>query len=299
MPLWPFKKKQETERTLEIHRSFYLSVLAGHGGLPTLLQIVNPDGSNSALKGFGVPLAQGASKDLLNQQIAAGAYALTTPDKLTIIQMTVSSLSDVKEFQLPSNQRDLEATDLIGEKYERARKATHIISLFFKGYNPDVLASVEFLLGIASRIGKLTNGVVADIMAESYRLPEELRISDRLDPRVDFREIATIKAIRLGDGVWVSTRGLSKFNLPEYEMYGIPDDLVDTAFKMLVAAGQQTLLGVPLRAGESAYSVQYPMEIAEGTKQRDAWGDRETLEISDPNEQSAKIGVQSWKDQGN
>lgn len=299
MSIWPFNKKKISNPTLQISREFFLSILGGKGGLPTLLQIINPDGSNNALKGFGVPLAQGASKDLLNQQLSSGNYALTTPDKLTVIQMEVCPLKAVQGFQIPTAKADLEATDLIGEKYELATSATYLINLVFKGYNPDSLASIEFMLGLGSRIGTLTNGIVADPMAESYRLPQELRLSSRLDPRVDFREVATIKAIRLTDGVWVSTRGLAKFNLPEYEMVGLPDELVDTAYKMLVAAGQQTLLGIPLQIGDSAFSVQRPMEIVNGTKNRQIWGNRSVLEIKDVNCNSATKGVKAWKDQGN
>lgn len=298
MLIWPFSKRAKPP-PFTINRNFYLTVLGAAGPLPPLLQLINPDGSNGAVRGFGAPLSAGASRDMLNEPLSRIAYALTTQDKKTVLQMDVFRRSDVRQFRLPQNPTELEDAGLTGEKLRKAETAGHLINLAFRGYSPDVYESVRFMLDIATRLGNLTDAVVADPLAECYRLPEEFSVSPRMDPRIDFREVASVKAIRLQDGIWVSTRGMCKFNLAEYEMYGISDGLANTAARMLMAAGQQTLLGMPLRSGETAFALQSPLAVLVGTRQRHIWGDRPTLELQDPGRTGAELGVKAWHDQGN
>ncbi len=267
--------------------------------MPSILQVINPDGSNNAVSGYGVPLADTASKDLLNQPMAEGKYAFTTKNKLTVLQIDIMQLSKVQGFSIPTTKEDCESAELTGQKFERAHNAKCLINVLIKGFDPSVLDTVTFVLNISERLGTLSDGVVADPLAEVYRMPSDLRLQKKLDSRVDFREVASVKAFRLDDGVWVSTRGLIKFNLPEYEMYGISDELVETAYKMLIAAGQQSLLEIPLKPGDTAYSLQSPMEIVYGQRQKQIWGNRPVLEIKDKNGNSAINGVKSWKEQGN
>lgn len=298
MPLWPFgKKKKPSQAPIAINRNFYLSILAGPGALPPILQIVNPQGTNGAVQGFGAPLSEGASKDLLNEPLTTGAYVLTTTDKLTILRMDVFRRADVSNFNIPTDPMQLEAAKLTGRRLARAEQSEWLVNLQFQGYSPDAYASVNYMLDIASRIAALTDGVVADPLAEVYRLPDELTVVPKLDPRIDFREVGSIRAIRLEDGVWVSTRGMVKFDLPEYEMFGLSDDLVDAAARMLISAAQQTLIGVPLREGDTAFAMNEPLQVVAGS--RGDWDGREVFELRDRSGSGASSGVRAWMDQGN
>ncbi len=294
MSLWPFKKKP-TQAPIAINRNFYLSVLAGPGPLPPILQLLNPQGTNGAAAGFGAPLTEGASKELLNEPLAPGAYVLTTTDKLTVLQMDVFRRDDVHAFQLPTDPLQLEAARLTGRRLARAEASEWLVNLVFKGYSPDAYLSVQFMQEIAARMATLTEGVVADPLAEVYRLPEETSVTPRIDPRIDFREVGSVRAVRTGDGVWVSTRGMIKFDQAEYEMFGLPDELVDTAANMLISAAQQTLIGLPIRPGETAFALASPLEAVAGS--RGEWDGRQVVEFRDPGGSGAAQGVKAWADQ--
>ncbi|MCH8273886.1 MAG: hypothetical protein IH851_03770 [Armatimonadetes bacterium] len=298
MPLWPFRKRAAASG-LTINRNFYLSVLGGPGALPTLLEVINPDGSNEAVRGYGAPLMKGASRDLLNKPLQRGSYALTTPEKKDVVRLDVFRRAEVKQFRLPDDPQMLGAAGLVGERLRRAEEAEHLLNLMFEGYSSEVYPAVQFMLDVARRLALLTEGLVADPQAETYRLPDEMRAPGRMDPRIDFRDIGAVKLIRLKDGWWVSTRGLSKFNLAEYEMFGIGDDLRETAAKMVIAAAQQALIGVPMKPGETAFAPDQPLEVVEGTREREQWGDRPALEFLDRGRSGASQGADAWKRMGN
>jgi hypothetical protein len=292
--MWPFKKKPQPI-TLTLNKHFFLSVLMPPGTLPPVLQIVNPDGSNGAIQGFMVPMQQGATKDLLNQPINHGAYGILTKDKLTALELHIIPKKQISDFVIPDDEIVLAQIDLVGQKLARARQVQQFANIIIKGYHPEIYPTVQFFHKVTSRLAQLTDAVISDALAETYRLPQELQLSPKLDNRIDFREIGTIKAIQLQDGIWISTRGLVKFNLPEYEMYGITKELKDTAATMLASAAQQTLIGLPIKIGETAFAQQSPLEVVIGTKQRHVWNDRPTLEFKDPGQTTALKGVQAWK----
>lgn len=276
--MWPFKKKP-AEAPLEINKHAYLSVMLGPEARPPVLSWMNPDGSNGAVKGFAAPLDQGASSDLLTLPIANGSFALATPDRKTLIQADLFDLADVPEFRLPTDSAAQAMVDLMGERLVRAQAATGLATLVWKGYSPDVYQSVRFMLDSAARLAAETGGVVADPLAETYRLPNELTQTSPLDPRIDFRDIGTIKAIQQADGVWVSTRGMLKFNLAEFEAYGVDADQVTRIGELLVVSAQEALLGTMMPLGEVVSTPVGKVEANSGTKNRDFWGERSTIEL--------------------
>jgi hypothetical protein len=293
--MWPFKKKKEKQR-LTINKGFYLSLLAGPELLPPLLQIINPQGSNQAVKGYGAPLDDKASKDMLNQPLIEGSYVLSSPEKLTLIQMSIVPVSKLKGFSLPNDPVLCSGVDLTPEKLNRARSTTTLIDFVFVKMSPDVYQAVQFLVDCVSRFASLTNGIIGDSLAETYRYAHEINPQPKVHSLIDFRSIGSVKAIRQADGVWVSTRGLCKFNLPEFEMYGMPDELVNTSAQMLISAGQQSLIEQFMYEGETAFAIKSPLLIVNGTRNKEFWKDRPVLEFKDPDEQGAKKGVQAWKE---
>lgn len=296
MPFFWFKKKKPPPFSLNKH--FYLSILAPSEILPPLLQVANRHGNNGAVIGLGAPLHLGADRDLLNSPISIGAYAFTTLEKTTVVRVDVFRTEDV-EFKVPSDPPSQQIAGLTGERLHRAQNARYLINSALMGYDREVYPSVRFFLDLVRRLASLCEAVVADPLAETYRLPEEWTYSIRLDPRLDFREIGAIKVVTLSDGLWVSTRGLCKFNLLEYEIYSVPPDLAETAMKMLIAAGQQTLIGIPIREGESAFAPDAPLVAHMGTRQRHEWGDRPVLEFRPRHGKSIRDSLLAWQRLGN
>ncbi|MGI8922874.1 MAG: hypothetical protein ACR2HJ_02340 [Fimbriimonadales bacterium] len=290
---WPFRRKK-TPAQLSLSKNFYLSVLSAAETLPPLLQVINPDGSNNAIKGFGAPLTEGTDRDILNRPIGPGSYVLTTIDKLTVIQMDVFPRSEVPQFQIPQDPVALAATNLTGEALRRAQDANMLTNFLFKGYDPGLYVSVQFMLEFVKRFAESSEAVVADPLAETYRLPDQMKASPPMDVRIDFRDVGSVMLVRLPDGIWISTRGLSKFDVPEIEMYGIPDELREPAAEMVVVAAQQVLVGVPMKESETAFSVQSPLEVVRGTRQLSDWGGRSALELRDRGGDGAARGVDAW-----
>lgn len=298
MPIWPFRKRKQPSG-LTLNRNFYLSVLAPGRDLPPLLSLINPDGSNGAVAGFGAPLSEGASRDLLNVAMPSGAYGLTTRSQDTVVQMDVFTLEQVPSFAIPKTPGERKAAGITAEVAARLDRAEYLINFVIRGYR-DALESTRFFLDAVARMGTISDGAVADALAEAYRQPGDLTLKNRLHPLVDFREIATVRiAPDVNDLLWVSSRGLIKFNLPEFEMYGVPRKYCDAAARMIAAAGQQSLIGMPMRPGESAFSPNSPLVICEGTRNRNLWGDRPTLEFRDPGGSGAANGVRAWEESGN
>jgi hypothetical protein len=277
MTLWPFRKK-ESQAPLEINRNFYLSVLLV-GARPSVLQWINPDGSNGAVKGFAAPLQQGKSADLLAEPIADGSYAVATLDRKTVLQTDFFNLEDVPEFKIPADSTTRSMADLQGEKLVRAESATGLATFLFKGHSADTYAAVRFLSDAVTRLAALSDGVIADPLAETYRLPSEFRQSAPLDSRIDFRDVGSVKAIQQADGVWVSIRGLSKFNLAEYEVYGQAPDQVTAMGELLILGAQEALLGRPMPLGPAVQTPFGRFRLIEGTKNRAVWADRATIEL--------------------
>ncbi|RMG27199.1 MAG: hypothetical protein D6724_00165 [Armatimonadetes bacterium] len=294
MRFWPFGRKRESRADLVINRNLHLSVLAQRRSLPPLLSVVNPDGSNGAVQGFGAPLFEGATKDILNEPLRQGDYGIVTPRQDTVLQMTIVPLEEIPQFQKPSTETERRQSGVTEAMIPFLDAADVLLDTTIRGYK-DALVSMRFFLDYVKRLGELAEGVVADPLAETYRMPTDLYVKDRLHPHVDFREIGATRVEALDDGLWVSSRGMAKFNLPELEMYGVATEDFDAAVRMIIAACQQVILGVPFRIGETAFLPSQPLQIVEGTRNRDIWGDRPTLEFRDPRGQGAAKGVAAWK----
>lgn len=294
MRFWPFGRKRTSKSGLVINRHLHLSVLAQKKNLPPLLTVVNPDGSNGAVQGFGAPLYEGATKDILNEPLRPGDYGIVTPRQDTALQMTIVPLENVPHFQkprTPEQRRQSGVTDAIARLLD---PADVLLDATIRGYQ-DALVAMRFFLDFVKRLAEGAEGAIADPLAETYRLPSDLSIRNRLHPYVDFREIGATRVEALSDGLWVSSRGMIKFNLPELEMYGVLQDDLEAAVRMVIAACQQMISGIPFRVGETAFLPSQPLAIVEGSKNREVWGDRPTLEFRDPRGSGAGEGVAAWK----
>lgn len=276
--MWPFKKKPK-EAAISINKNAYLSVLMP-GSRPTPLQLGNPDGSNGALPAFVAPLNQEKNADLLSTPFADGPYVVATKDQKTLVQADFFDLAAVSGFRLPDDAASQAMVNLDGERLQRAQRSSSLANLVIKGHSHEVYDSIRFFLDVASRVALLTDGVVADPLAETYRLPDELKQASPLDSRIDFRDVGSIKAVRDDDGVWVSTRGMAKFNLPEYEIYGVADSDVTRMGEMLVLSGQEALLGSPVPLGVALSTPFGVFQASPGTRNRHIWVDRPAVTLS-------------------
>ena len=244
--------------------------------LPPISAVVNPKGSNGALEGFGVPLVNSKEKTLLEMPMQRGAYALATKDRKTVVRLMNMSAEE-SGFSPDTIAKSSLASRLSPDLLTKLRSTWHLMQLSFESHDPDVYPSLDFILGIATRLGTLTNAVIADPIAERYVLPEELFMKPRTDANVDAREHIFVHSRPEGLNWHVYTRGLAKFIQPELELYGVPATDQEEAARFLVSASQGVLQGFLVQSG----SQLGPFEARAGTNKA-LWGELPVMELLPP-----------------
>lgn len=285
-----------------ITRNTYMTVLAAQAALPSLLQIVNPRGReasatappDAAIDGFGVPLAASASKDDLGQPLMRGAYAITTKDRKTVLRMLVLSKEEAGFDPGPFLRSPL-AANLDPETVARVSATWTLMQVTFESHDPMVYDSMRFLLALCARMAELTGGVVADPIAQTYKMPYEVFHQPQADARIDARDIVNI-AVRdkPGVGKWIFTQGMQKFALPEIEMLGVGEAHVENARSMLITICQGALLGKLYGLGDKVGDRSLMMQFAPGGLDRGAWEGIECFELIPPTGRTHDEALSAW-----
>ncbi|MDQ2986692.1 MAG: hypothetical protein M3R13_08205 [Armatimonadota bacterium] len=73
---------------------------------------------------------------------------------------------------------------------------------------------------------------------------------------------------------------MSKFNLPEYEIYGVDASDVTRMGEMLIVTAQEALLGSAVPVGRTVDTPFGRLTTMPGTRNRAQWGERPTVELS-------------------
>jgi hypothetical protein len=268
MRFWQFSKPKGPG--FGISKNFYISVLAAKATLPPVLEIVNPQGSGGALEGFGAPLMSSSTKDDLTKPMQRGAYAIASKDRKTVLKCIVIPKEEAG-FDPEAFLRSPHAALIPDEMAARIRSTWTLLQLTFESHDPDVYPSLEFLQRLVIRLGDLTDGVIADPTCRRYQLPNQVRVGDRVDPRIDVREHVSVQLTPGKEGLHAYSLGLQKFNLPEFELYGIPDSLHGKAQLFLLNLGQLVLKGESIKAGDTVGDRSAGFEVREGGLDRGIW----------------------------
>lgn len=261
-----------------ISNQFYLSVMANTATPPPLLTIVNPNGDAGAPKGFGVPLRSDADKETLTQPMARGYYAIASPDQKTVLQTTVIPVEEAG-FNPDPFLNSEDGLRLAEGERARIKAAWHLVQLTYKSYDPTIYPALDFLLAVARRIGELTDGIIADPISQTYKLPGDL-----ISPRSEQEQFAAqdhvaVKARSQESGLYCHTLGLQKFGLPEFEIAGVPPGTADVAARFLLGLSKTAMSGVKIEPGETAGSASRPIQIAEGGFDKGLWEGIPVLEL--------------------
>jgi hypothetical protein len=288
---WKFAKPKNPG--FGISKRFYLSVLAARAQLPTIAELVTPDGAGGAVVGFGAPLAQGTSKEDLRRPLARGAYVLTTKDRATVLKMLVISKEEAG-FDPTALLRSAEASSLNPELLARVGATWTLMQLTFESHDAMVYPALDFLLHVCRRLADLSDGAIADPLSEIYVLPEQLIKVPRVDPRVDAREHVAVHFRTKSDGLWAYTRGMQKFSLPEYEIQGLEHALSRQVESLLLSISQTNLLGKALQLGDRVGSAQMPFDVGPGGLDRAVWEGVDCYELLPPTGGDASKAVAAW-----
>ncbi len=268
-------------------------MLAARAQFPRLLDVLNPKGEGGAVVGFGVPLAADAKKEDLNAPIQRGVYALSSPDRKTVLKMMVLPKEEAG-FDPAAFARSDAAQSWDPELRLRVESTWMLLQLTFESYDPETYSALDFFLSVAQRLALLCDGVVADPVSQVYRLPSQV-----FSLRPDGVPIAAADHVqvkhRLHEGsVHVFTCGLIKFDQPEVEVYGISGANTDSAARFLMGLAQSVLLGSRLEPGAAVGVKECALKVAVGGLDRGMWDGIPCLELIPEGKGTTDEAVVAW-----
>ncbi len=264
----PFRFSKPKTPGYGIAADFYLSVLAGTARLPSPSELVNPRGEGGAVRGFLVPASQGADKAALVRPLERGAYGVFPPDRQTAVRLLVVSKEEAFFDPAPILRSPL-ASELAEEARMRIAATWTLLQLSFISHHPMVQPALEFVCALARRAAQLTDGVVADPLAERYLLPDDLLRA--AGPAVSAGAHVSVRARGESAGLRIGTRGMRKFALEELELAEVPERLAGVAESLLLAVCQERLDGRKLELGDRVGAASCPLQVAPGGLDRARW----------------------------
>lgn len=276
-----------------ISKAYYLSVLSSKPVMPPILALINPKQEGGAIEGFGAPLMPGVGKDFLSQPMIRGAYALASKDRKTVIKMLVLSKEEAG-FDPEPIVRSRLAETLDPEIIVSIRSTWMLAQLTFESHDPGVFAAIHFHLQLASRLARLTEGVVADPIAQRYLLPNDV-VGATSATSVCAPDLVTIHSKQRPDGYHVFTLGMQKFALPELEIVGIDPQVLDLASRFLLGMSQSVLNSKLLYSGAHVGDPSVPFELREGGLDRGLWEGIPVLELLPPTRATATDALEAWQ----
>lgn len=278
---------------VSISKSYYLTVLAAKAQLPPIIEIVTPKGEGNTVAGMGAPMSADSSKEDLAAPMVRGVYAIASPDQKTVIKMMVMPKEEAG-YDPAAFARSEAAKAWKPEVRARVESTWMILQLTFETYSPEVYPALDFFLAVASRLALLTDGTVADPVSRVYRLPEDV-VSIRPEGEPILARDHIQINFRQSDENWhVFTLGLTKFDHPELEVYGITDDARPAAERFLLGLAQATLRGQKLEAGALVGARSGPMQVAVGGLDKRMWEGIPCFELIADGNTDQSVAIKAW-----
>lgn len=291
--LWKFKPKTPG---FGIQPNYYMTVLSSKPSLSPLLVVINPKGDGGAVAGFGVPLNPDASRDDLSKPMTRGIYGLSSPDRKTVLKLRVISKEEAGFDPAPFLRSPM-AVGLSQELLARISATWTLMQLTFESHDPMVYDGVRFMLDCCVRLAELHDGVVADPIGQTYRLPEQVYVKSPVDPRIDARDIIHVFVRPRRDEPNVLTAftlGLQKFGMAELELPGISTSTSDLATRFLYSVAQQELMGKIVDLGDRLGDSACMLQVAPGGLDRGTWEGIACFELIPPTGRTADEALLAW-----
>lgn len=276
-----------------ISQGFYLSVLSGHAQLPTPGQVANPTGEAGAVEGFIAPMMSGAQKEDLGRPMERGVYAIASKDRKTVLRLRVVSKEEAG-FDPEPIVRSALAPTLSEDALARIRATWTLLQLTFESHDPDVSPSLAFAHAIVRRLAELTEGVVADPIAQRYLLPPQVPSPDPASPP-SAPEHVSVRTLEREGKLGAFTMGMQKFALPEYELNDLEHGDEAAAGAFLLSVGQARLDGQEMAPGDRVGAKSAPFDVAAGGLDRARWEGIPVLELLPGRGATASGCLEAWR----
>ncbi len=292
----PFRFSKPKNPGFGLSSEFYLSVLCGTASLPEPRSFVAPGGAGGAVPGFFVPATPGKDKSFLDRPLERGAYGAVSPDKTTVLRVLAMSKEEAG-FDPGAFMASQRALELSPEMASRISATWTLVQLSFQSHHPMVYPALDFLQDVAGRIASLTDGLVADPLADRYLLPEGLRVAPRSNPEFDVREHVSVRLVRQTGKVSAGTRGLRKFAFPELEIVGLDEEDAGLAERFLLSIGQTQMAGRLAQLGDKVGARTQPFQIAVGGLDRAVWDGIACWELLPPTGVAPAEALRIWAEE--
>lgn len=261
--------------------------------MPSIWQVINPEGEAGAVMGLGAPLMTGATKDALHQPMERGAYALATRDRKTVVKLLVLSKEEAG-FDPEAIARNPIVAELNPEILNRIRATWTIGQATFESHDPNVYPALRFHLALVRRLGELTEAAIADPLSKRYHLPQELLRVGTSDTSVDVLDMVGFGTAHRPDGLHAFTLGLQKIALPELEITSLDPAISHLAGEFLLSVAQGVLRGNLLPSGTRLGSSAALFEVRQGGHDRGLWEGIDVMELLPPTHMTATDALEMW-----
>ncbi len=276
-----------------LSKSFYFSILSSHAQLPRPDQIASPSGESGTVAGFIAPLMSGASKEDLARPLVRGVYALASKDRKTVLRMHVVSKEEAGFDPEPIASSPVALT-LSEEALARIRGTWTLLQLTFESHDPMVAESMRFLFDVSRRLAELTDGVIADPIAQRYLLPAELPQLAEGAP-ISAPQHLTIRMAESGGRPSIFTLGMQKFGLAEFELHEIGAGDEPTAGAFLLSLGQARFGGSEMNPGDRVGARSAPFDVAVGGLDRARWEGIPVFELLPSRGKTVAEALAAWR----
>ncbi len=200
---------------LTLSKGFYMTVFSTTPIMPPIIDVIHPRRMSHAVVGMGAPLKGHADPESLAEPMKTGPYALVTMNRKTVIKTLVMPIDEC-DIDINAIAAEQAAIGVDFEALSRLRAAWFVTQFSFESYDPQIFASIRFLYRLTDRLAELTNGIIADPLAQRYVMPGSLfRESYDEDP-LHPHELISIAELPGKDGPRLRTLGMAKFDHPDF-----------------------------------------------------------------------------------
>lgn len=261
--------------------------------MPAIDDLFDAKGRGNRIPALMAPLQGQSNKKLLSMPMGAGAYALASIDRKTVLKVLVLP-KEQAGFDPALSVPSLIAQGLDDAIINRVKSTWMVIQMTFESFDPGVHPAIQLMLASVQSLGKATDGVVADPISQVYKLPENSFTTPLDGWLTDVRDLVSIKSRPLKDGLHIYTLGMQKFSLPELEITRVDPSAAELAAKFCLGFIQNILRGEQPVLGASVGVGNEKLKISHGGLDRDLWQGLPVYELIPEGSESVNTILRRW-----
>lgn len=229
---------------LTLSKGFYMTVFSTSSVLPPLIDLIHPRRMNHVVVGMGAPMVGYADPETLAEPMKPGPFALVTMNRKTVLRTLIMSIDECT-IDLNAIAAEQATLGIDEETMARLRGAWFVTQFSFESFDPQIFASIRFLYRLADRLAELTDGVIADPLAQRYIRPGQL-FRDTFDEEpLQPLEVVSVGELPGETGPRLRTFGMGKFDQPDFAIELPHADHIQHGHTLLTAGIRTLFHGRP------------------------------------------------------